>query len=115
VYGTLGLAMLAVLVAGFATRVPDDAITPSVAATPVVLYGIRGSDVGINRNSPNGTNTVCTEMAIARSSTRWHCLTWEINISHAAFVEPRPYDGPCGDAIIDQTRAAWTCLSTGSG
>jgi hypothetical protein len=111
VYSAIGVVVLLAVAFGAKLRVPGGPAMPTAGASPVVLYGIPGSDSTINENSPNGTNTVCTEMAVPRTTGRWYCVTWEINMSHATVIQPRPYDGPCAHATIDQRRAAWTCLT----
>jgi hypothetical protein len=100
VWGGLALLAIVVLAGGFALRASDGR-TAQRLASPPVLYGLRGS---------GGTNTVCTEMAVAQGSTSWRCLAWTVNVNHAAIVEPRPYTGPCTHAVVDQARGAWTCL-----
>jgi len=109
IWSVVAVAVVIAVAGGLAMRTSEGRATQQVAA-PVVLFGIPGS--GAAAEAPGGTDTLCTEMAVARSSGRWSCLAWTINIHHAAVRKPRPYEGECAHAIVDQARGAWTCLGT---
>jgi hypothetical protein len=95
---------------GLATCWRDIGSRTQQVVTPAVLFGIPVSGSAAAPEASGGANTLCTEMALARSSGEWRCLGWTINIHHAAVRKPRPYDGECAHATVDQTRGAWTCL-----
>jgi hypothetical protein len=82
------------------------AVVPTPASN--VLFGLRGS--GAELQYPGGADTACTEVIRSRTSGEWRCVSWSVNIHHAVIVRPRPYEGDCAHAIVDQTHGVWTCL-----
>lgn len=111
VWGAVGVAVIAVFGMAYAIRPPRaqtvHPLTEHSVAGPAVIYGIPGSSSAAD--APGGRNTVCFEITHAPGSTQLECLAWRINLTHAAVVTPRPYDGPCAYAVVDQKRGAWTC------
>jgi hypothetical protein len=106
VWGSVAVLALAVFGVAFAVRPAQLPGTGTGAPQPSVLFGIKGPTV------PGGSDTVCTEMAIAASDGRWQCLSWLINTHHLPVITPRAYSGPCAYLVMDQQRGRWTCLSS---
>jgi hypothetical protein len=68
---------------------------------PVHLYG--------HAITFGGMPSVCTQIAYNTALSGWVCDRIQNNSDRLPVIEPVPYQGPCTDAVADQTGGHWVC------